>query len=340
MSAAAADLQRDGAHSSIQEPGEQQRLRKGRKRRLVNPNGQDDGQLTVEMSDLDRERAERMRRNQEMLDKLGVKKALEDLCRVHQPPVASRRSRPLQDEEGEDAGSRPAARAKRVRGEVEPMRRSGRLAGAAAAAAIAEVIEREAGDEPAMGARGVGVMTQEEYLKSKGLSLPDGWFRSNGRFRGWVKQEVVERLGLAASAGEAWEQCGGGKFQRKINKADVPSNLKAKGWSDARAFAASQLHKNPNSYFYRHTAPGEAQAQGEWTQEEHDLFVETAKKYGIGDKWGLFASYIPNRVGYQCSAYYTQVIIPSGLILDDRYRMDAWGDAVYVGARGGSGGDD
>lgn len=89
--------------------------------------------------------------------------------------------------------------------------------------------------------------------------------------------------------------------------ADVPSNLKAKGWSDARAFAASQLRKNPNAYFYRHTAPGQPQAQGEWTEEEHEIFIATARKHGVGDKWGLFASYIPNRVGYQCSAYYTQV---------------------------------
>ncbi|EFJ52763.1 hypothetical protein VOLCADRAFT_115695, partial [Volvox carteri f. nagariensis] len=244
------------------------------------------------------------------------------------------------EREGVQAGSRPAAQGKRARGEIEPMRRSGRLAGAAAAAAIADVVESEAADQAGATGRGVGIMTQEQYLKFKGQSLPEGWFRSDGRFRGWVKAEVAEHLGLASSAAEAWEAGGGGKFQRKISKSDVPAHLKSKGWSDARAFAASQLQKNPNAYFYRHTAPGELQAQGEWTQEEHELFVQTAKKHGVGDKWGLFASYIPNRVGYQCSAYYTQVIIPSGLILDDRFRMDAWGDAVFVGARGGRGGGD
>lgn len=41
------------------------------------------------------------------------------------------------------------------------------------------------------------------------------------------------------------------------------------------------------------------QAQGEWTAEEHELFIQTAKQFGVGDKWGLFASYIPQRVGYQ-----------------------------------------
>lgn len=46
------------------------------------------------------------------------------------------------------------------------------------------------------------------------------------------------------------------------------------------------------------------QAQGEWTEEEHELFLSTARDNGVGDKWGLFASHIPQRVGYQCSAYY------------------------------------
>ena len=46
------------------------------------------------------------------------------------------------------------------------------------------------------------------------------------------------------------------------------------------------------------------QAQGEWTEEEHELFLSTVRAHGAGDKWGLFASHIPQRVGYQCSAYY------------------------------------
>ena len=103
------------------------------------------------------------------------------------------------------------------------------------------------------------------------------------------------------------------------------------------------------------------QAHGEWTQEEHDLFLETAKRFGVGDKWGLFSSYIPQRVGYQCrlllelcfpsplsgsdlmpsrvrlsdcclcSAYYREVMIPQGLILDPKFRMSRNGKAVYVG---------
>ena len=99
------------------------------------------------------------------------------------------------------------------------------------------------------------------------------------------------------------------------------------------------LHKNPNAYFYRHNVPGEDTWHGEWAAEELERFVEArvrqglpsddlharpahcnsrgrcrplqvATTHGCGDKWGLFASYIPHRVGYQCSAAYRHILIP------------------------------
>lgn len=73
------------------------------------------------------------------------------------------------------------------------------------------------------------------------------------------------------------------------------------------------------------------QAMGEWTDEEHNLFLKTAQANGAGDKWGLFASFIPQRVGYQCSAYYREVMIPEGLIVDDQFKLTKEGKAVYVG---------
>lgn len=42
----------------------------------------------------------------------------------------------------------------------------------------------------------------------------------------------------------------------------VPAHLRAKGWSEAKAFAATMLRKNPNTYFYRHVAPHETQVRG------------------------------------------------------------------------------
>jgi len=40
-----------------------------------------------------------------------------------------------------------------------------------------------------------------------------------------------------------------------------------------------------------------AQAQGEWTQDERRVFLEIARMHGAGDKWGLFASHLRQRVG-------------------------------------------
>ena len=76
--------------------------------------------------------------------------------------------------------------------------------------------------------------------------------------------------------------------------------------------------------------PGEEQWSSEWTEEEEVLFLDTVKQNGCGDKWGLFASYIPHRVGYQCSAFY-RTLLARGLIFDPHYRMNDNGVAVYVG---------
>lgn len=73
------------------------------------------------------------------------------------------------------------------------------------------------------------------------------------------------------------------------------------------------------------------QAMGEWTREEHELFMRTAREHGVGDRWGLFSSHIPQRVGYQCSAYYRDCIIARGLIFDPRFRMTRTGTPVFVG---------
>ena len=78
-----------------------------------------------------------------------------------------------------------------------------------------------------------------------------------------------------------------------------------------------------------HDAGQYQQAQGEWTQGEHNKFLATAREHGVGDKWGLFSTYIPQRVGYQCSSYYREVIIPMGLVLDVRFRMTRSGRAVF-----------
>jgi len=82
--------------------------------------------------------------------------------------------------------------------------------------------------------------------------------------------------------------------------------------------------------------------------EEYNRFLEITEKYGCGDSWGLFSSYIPHRVGYQCANFYRQYanaiafyllryayhpfryVLPRGEIVDPNYMFTKNGEAVYV----------
>ena len=75
----------------------------------------------------------------------------------------------------------------------------------------------------------------------------------------WVNPAVRERYGIAENSSEAWEKNGGGAFTWKLDMSKVPAALRAKGWSNAKASAATMLLKNPNTYFYRHVVPHEQQ---------------------------------------------------------------------------------
>lgn len=50
-----------------------------------------------------------------------------------------------------------------------------------------------------------------------------------------------------------------------------------------------------------------------------------------GGRWGVFASNIPQSVGYQCLPCYRETVIPRDLIFDPRFRLTTGGRAVFVG---------
>ncbi|XRB01153.1 Myb-like domain-containing protein [Pycnococcus provasolii] len=172
------------------------------------------------------------------------------------------------------------------------------------------------------------LMTCDEWCKKQEIEKPGP--RMEGRFQGWVNEQVRVTCGIRENAAAAWEAGGGGKFDRNESK----GLRKSHGAEAAKMFAKGQLRKNPNAYFYRHVRPGDVQKDGEWEEDEIQRFVEVAKQYGCGDKWGLFASHLSGRVGYQCSAVYRHVIIPRGLLRDDGFRIKASGETVYVGDPG------
>jgi hypothetical protein len=140
----------------------------------------------------------------------------------------------------------------------------------------------------------------------------------DGRFRGWVAERACDALGIARTAEAHWSTHAGAETR--------PS-----GKESAKAFALRMMRVNPNAFFYRHNLPGETARHGEWSQQEIDRFVAVATEHGAGDKWGLFASHIPGRVGYACSSLYRQHCIPNGLLMDDNFRVDERGEAVWVG---------
>lgn len=283
-------------------------------------------------SEYEVKRKERMSRNFSMLKQLNIERTKSELRatvfteengnrsrvgqrRMHCP---TRKRRRLLT--GSVVGGAAAA-------SITPTRKSSRLRGEKPGSAGTKYLSVVA-DNPEAEAE-AKLLTLEEYYNQNDIKTKP--IQSDGTYKGWVKEEVCVRYGVAGDPDKAWEENGGGAFSFKISKADVPQHLKARGWSDARAFSSTQMLKNPNAYFYRHVAPHEAQSFGEWTDDEHNLFLETAKKYGVGNKWGLFASFIPNRVGYQCSAYYREVMIPNGFIVDPRFRMTRGGKAIFVG---------
>jgi len=108
-----------------------------------------------------------------------------------------------------------------------------------------------------------------------------------------VAPDVCKRFGIETTPEAAWQAFPGAaapsllfKGSKKKNEAKaVPPELRAKGWSGARAHAATQLRRNPNAFFYRHVEPGQRQANGEWSSEEHELFLAVAREHGVGDKW-------------------------------------------------------
>ena len=96
------------------------------------------------------------------------------------------------------------------------------------------------------------------------------------------------------------------------------------GWSEARIKAWKNREKNENQYYYRFNEPGEKQANGKWTPEEHQRFMDILASLPDGKanyEWGTFSKSIKGRVGYQCSNYY-RTLVKNQVILDENYMLD------------------
>jgi len=92
-------------------------------------------------------------------------------------------------------------------------------------------------------------------------------------------------------------------------------------WSEARKKAYKAIKQNPNAYHYRFNKPGEAQAKGGWTKDEHKRFMQVLLEKGANKNWGLFSINVKGRVGYQCSNYY-RLLVKHIKIWDPNYWYD------------------
>ncbi|KAG0289885.1 hypothetical protein BGZ96_006635 [Linnemannia gamsii] len=162
--------------------------------------------------------------------------------------------------------------------------------------------------------------------------------RVDGHYHGWLDPGVIERYGFEKSAKDAWEANGGGSFSFKDPlgvQTDSAGTSRSKSTKrpkhEAKMVAKGLFRKNPNAFFYRHNEPGQEQWTGDWTAEEQEIFLKVAAEHGCGDKWGLFASFIPHRVGYQCSNFYRQVVLPEGMVFDPNYEYTSRGKPIYCG---------
>lgn len=137
----------------------------------------------------------------------------------------------------------------------------------------------------------------------------EGVSSSGKHFRGWVNPAVCQRYAMAKSREELEERerCGG-LTSKEAREKQAQALQEHRQWSHAKAIAYVSFHENPNQYFYRHVAPHEHQAMGPWTVGEHELLMQLVREYGVGDNWGLLASYIPQRTGYQCRNYYHKLM--------------------------------
>ncbi|KAF9187658.1 hypothetical protein BGZ50_001806 [Haplosporangium sp. Z 11] len=298
-----------------------------------------------ELSEYERQRLENIKRNEEMLQFLQLPTAAMELkVFAKDSSISTEKTAP---------GSTPAPirikrpYVKRATKILTPVRTSNRIRGIT-------LMPQEIGedDRPVQGAQDQQQQQQQDNADNEdenedtgNLMSGDLFFdketrekaiRVDGQYKGWLNEEVMAKYGFEKSAQDAWEANGGGTFSFRDPLGEGSSSVSSSKSSrrpkhDAKMVAKALFKKNPNAFFYRHNEPGQEQWTGDWTEPERELFLKVAKEHGCGDKWGLFASHIPHRVGYQCSNFYRQVVLPEGLVFDPNYEYTSRGRPIYCG---------
>eukprot|EP01083_Nonionella_stella_P212780 768038_1 len=94
----------------------------------------------------------------------------------------------------------------------------------------------------------------------------------------------------------------------------------SKEWEEERLKAWANADSNPNSanhYYTRYPKKGIRLINGDWSSNEHDLFISRMQECGV-TQWGIFSKTISGRIGNSCSAYYKH-LIKAGKVKDINY---------------------
>lgn len=113
-----------------------------------------------------------------------------------------------------------------------------------------------------------------------------------------------------------------------INKPPADGSIPRDVWfaqSTASRRAYLCMTCNPNSFYYRHIAPGEERRHGTWSNAERNLFITRMADFTTSGTfqggWGVFGRGIPGRVGYECRNYYNR-LIKEGVLRDSKVNPD------------------
>ncbi|KAI9287440.1 hypothetical protein BC943DRAFT_319793 [Umbelopsis sp. AD052] len=281
------------------------------------------------MNEYEEQRLKNIERNRQLLQQLDILRAKDDTFDIPSTITTLPKRRIVEN------AQRAVGKPKKIKVELPPARKSTRLRGLPAPDMQVEVDkenhieitqQEESVDDDLWDGK---LLTADEYFNE---DVKKNAIRTDGHFRGWLSEELMKKHGFEGNAADCWEKNGGGKFSYKDPLGTGKKSTGRSQRTSAKAVAHMMWKKNPNMYFYRHNEPGIEQWTGDWTEDEKSIFLNLAKEHGCGDKWGIFASYISHRVGYQCSNFYRSEIIPSGLIFDDNYQFTPSGRPVYVGA--------
>lgn len=315
-----------------------------------------------ELSEYERQRLENIRRNQEMLMSLELPTAVTQLQIATMEGIPSQKTRVSADDLFKDT-PKPVRISKQREWRTapkiaKPIRVSNRIRGVAVTPTMIgendkvehgslshndqhNIHNKEPDTSNVDGAEGqdeediTNLMSGDLFFDK---ATRERAIRVDGHYHGWLDPGVIERYGFEKSAKDAWEANGGGSFSFKDPlglQSDTAGASRSKTAKrpkhEAKMVAKGLFKKNPNAFFYRHNEPGQEQWTGDWTAEEQEIFLKVAAEHGCGDKWGLFASHIPHRVGYQCSNFYRQVVLPEGLVFDPNYEYTSRGKPIYCG---------